>query len=371
MRMRRPIPLLVLAVAAAVSAPGAGAKPPVLFGTHGLVERIAADGTRVALETTATGGCDRVVVWNEATKAFSVWKTGINCPGGATSGGQSVTELALAGTRVAWIEEAAGNLQDLSLRTATIGQAAPKLVGPVAENGNGASSDPTGDYLGRLFGNGSLLAFNTWHVCEALAKGAVDETAISLCSTPSSTAQNVDEIENANLRTDVGGIVKTATSGPSAFTIVAVNAGRIAVQQQNGSVILYSSTGTVLKTIPVPSGTFAGTVLSGNQLVTLRNGALEVYDATSAGLTKSIPVAAPKPTLRGASGGLAVYVSGTAVHVVRLSDGKDVAIQPPGSAPVDAQIVPAGLFYSYNVPTNKTAPGRVAFLSTAAVVNLF
>ena len=372
MRLHRPIaPLLILAVCAAVFSAEAAAKPPVLFGVHGVIERIAADGPRVALETTATGGCDRVVTWNEATSAFSVWKTGINCAGGATSAGQSVTELALAGTTAAWVEETAGNLEDLSVSTAAIGQATVKSNVDFAENGNGAASDPTGDYLGQLFGNGPVIAYNTWHVCEALAPGAVDESAMAICSAASSTGKTVDQVENASLRTDIGETVKTAASGPRMFMVVAVNAGRIAVQQSNGSVLLYSSAGAYQRSIPVPAGVFAGTELSGNQLVTLRNGSLEVYDTGTGALSKSIPITAPKPTLRGFSGGFAVYLSGATVRVIRLSDGKDVTIRVPGSAPADVQIDPSGLFYSYNVPTNKTAPGRVAFLSTAAVASLF
>jgi hypothetical protein len=372
-RQREIAPLFVVVLSAALFAPAAGAASPVLFGTHGTVQRIAGDGNRVALETTTPGGCDRVVVWNEATKAYSSWATDLNCPGGGTSGGQSVTELALAATTAGWIEESAGDtIEDLTLATATVGHAKPNLsvLSHVYENGT-PNSDPTGDWLGNLFGSGTLLAFNTWHVCEELPTGTVDEGEMSYCSTPSPTSQIVDVTQNPLLQTDIGGAVKTVASGPTSTTIVAVNGGRIAVQQSNGSVLLYSSTGALLNTISVTAGASAGTALSGTQLVTLGNGTLDVYDTASGTLTKSIPITAPKPTLRGASGGIAVYVSGTALHLVRLSDGKDVTIHPSGSAPVDAQITTSGLFYSYNVPTNHTAPGRVAFVSTANVVSLF
>ena len=119
--------------------------PKALLGTKGNVVRIAADGSRVALITTAVPkSCDRIVLWNAQTRAVATWQTGIDCAGGAISGGQTVTEVAVAGQRVAWVEEAAGNLEDLQLRTAVPG-GKPKEV-DFAENGNGDEEAPDGEW---------------------------------------------------------------------------------------------------------------------------------------------------------------------------------------------------------------------------------
>jgi hypothetical protein len=142
----------------------AAPQPKALLGTKGNVVRIAADGSRVALITTAVPkSCDRIVLWNAQTRAVATWQTGIDCAGGAISGGQTVTEVAVAGQRVAWVEEAAGNLEDLQLRTAVPG-GKPKEV-DFAENGNGDEEAPDGEYLGNVFGQGSLLVYNTWSLC--------------------------------------------------------------------------------------------------------------------------------------------------------------------------------------------------------------
>src|SRR5207244_7726194 len=56
--------------------------------------------------------------------------------------------------------------------------------------------------------------------------------------------------------------------------------------------------------------------------------------------------------------GIAVYVVGRAVHLLRLSDRRDVTIRAPGVGPVHAQLEPSGLFYSSR-PAGRPAPGRV------------
>jgi hypothetical protein len=139
-------------------------------------------------------------------------------------------------------------------------------------------------------------------------------------------------------------------------------------------VSLVLPSGAVTKTIGVPAGDFSGIAFQGRQLVVLRNGALEVYDVVSGGdkPVRTIPVPAGKlrPMLRDVQSGLAVYVRGTQVHVVRLADGRAVRINTPGATRVDAEIESAGLFYSYNVQGTVTA-GRVAFLPRAELLKKF
>jgi hypothetical protein len=60
--------------------------------------------------------------------------------------------------------------------------------------------------------------------------------------------------------------------------------------------------------------------------------------------------------------GLAVYVVGHAVHLLRLSDRLDSAIRVPGVGPVHAQLEPSGLFYSYSPVASR---GRVVFVPLA------
>ena len=45
-------------------------------------------------------------------------------------------------------------------------------------------------------------------------------------------------------------------------------------------------------------------------------------------------------------GDLAVYVAGREVHVLRVTDGRDVVVRRPAVGPVHAQLESTGLFYS-------------------------
>ncbi len=116
----------------------------------------------------------RILVWNAAAKSFVAYKAGTHCPGAdVPSGGEWLGEIALAGTRVLWIEGSWGNNEYLTLRTVTPGKKVANVA--EAENGSGAGEEPSGDYLGHLYGDGSLLVFNTWSVCMALPPGFVYE----------------------------------------------------------------------------------------------------------------------------------------------------------------------------------------------------
>jgi hypothetical protein len=59
--------------------------------------------------------------------------------------------------------------------------------------------------------------------------------------------------------------------------------------------------------------------------------------------------------------GIAAYVAGRVVHLLRLSDRRDVTIRAPGVGPVHAQLEPSGLFYSYSRGASP-GRGRVAFV---------
>lgn len=350
------------AVALALAAALTGAAPAAastIFGTRGSITAIAADGMRVAIATTALKrSCDRIVVWDAAAKTFARFDAHTNCPGGETSGGQRVAEVALAGARVGWVESSSGNFQDLTLRTALLWE--KKIAGVAfAENHYGADASLDGDWIGKLYGDGSLLAFNTWHLCETQRPEGEPP-----CEPGVESGYTI--VTEQRLWKLAGGVKAPVRAGPDALSIVAVDGGRIAAQRESGPVTVFGAAGAVLGTIAVPPGSFAGTVLQGSRLVALRNGALEVYDLGSGALAKTIELAPgkPAPELRDVQGALAVYVRGLKVHVVRVTDGREATIAAAGEGPVDAQLEPAGLFYSYQLPRS-TAHGRVAFVPLA------
>lgn len=348
---------LLLAAATAAALGSAGSAAPVktrTLATGGPVVALSADGSRIAVATAGLrAACDRIVLWNAPARTTTRWSAHTNCPGGATSGGQHLTEVALAGTRVLWVESASGNDQDLSLWSAAPGHKATMLA--FASNGNGAGGDPAGDYLGRVHADGTLAAFNTWTICERIHRAAIPPP---LCP-PGATAHQT------LWRVTAGGKQALRRNADTTY-VAAVDAGRIAVQHANGSVTLFSASGAPLAQIGIPGGRFAGLALSGKQLAVIRNGSLEVYSTATGALTKRIALlSTPAPTLRDLDAGLAVYTAGRTVHVVKVATGRNRAWATPTTA-VGAQLETTGLWYAYNLATG-SARGRVPFVPRAQV----
>ncbi|MGD0272631.1 MAG: hypothetical protein ABSB96_02725 [Gaiellaceae bacterium] len=363
------------------AAASSSAKATSILSERGVITEISADGSRVAAVEGATNACFKIVAWNTATKKTVRFNTGVNCP--ADEGAMNeVPGIALAGTRVAWIEGVGGNDLELSVHSRVLGARKSAMVSAFTSNGNGAGEQPDGGYVENVVGHGGLLVYNSWSVCSAVPAGESAEDSLATCAQPAPADKEILIYSDQQLEKVVGNRSVVIRSAPDAqapysynvgritaqqtLAAVAVDAGRVAVQAPSGAVTLLSATGVVLKQIAVPAGTFSGTALQGSQLVTLRNGSLEVYNVASGSLTKTIPLAAgsSKPVLRDLKDGLAVYVRGLAVHVVRLSNGKNLTITVPGAGPVDAQIESTGLYYSYNLP-KATNQGRIVFLPFA------
>ena len=113
-----------------------------------------------------------------------------------------------------------------------------------------------------------------------------------------------------------------------------------------------------------------GAALSGAQVVVSSVDELRVYDVATGALraTWRLPTDLTTPRLRDANGGLAVYARGPAIHVVRLTDGRDVGVYARGQGEQpDAAIEPQGLYYAYNM-IGRLKPGRLAFVPRAQLL---
>lgn len=356
----KPSKLVALALVVAAALVVTGAATPKAgnhtLATAGSVVALSADGARVAVATAGLAhACDRVVLWNPiAYGQTTFWAAHTNCGGGTqTSGGQRLTEVALAGARAFWVESISGNNQELALWSATPGRKPSMLA--FATNGNGAGEDPAGDYLGRVHADGALAAFNTWTVCPRIADGP----AIPPICPPGTTVKQT-------LWRVTPGSKQTIRRAPDATYVAAVDAGRIAVQHPTGGVTIYSASGSPLTQIAVPAGPTSGLALSGTQLAVIRDRALEVYSTRTGALAKRITLpASPAPTLRDLDAGLAVYTAGRTVHVVKVATGRNRAWATPTTA-VDAQLEKTGLWYAYNRASGP-ARGRVVFVPRSAV----
>jgi hypothetical protein len=102
--------------------------------------------------------------------------------------------------------------------------------------------------------------------------------------------------------------------------------------------------------------------LGAAELLVLSGDELRVLDPSNGRLGKTLarPRWAADGSLADVERDVAVFVTRRIVRLVRLGDGRNRTIHPPGSGVIHAQLEPAGLFYAYNVRGGRT--GRVAFI---------
>ena len=156
-------------------------------------------------------------------------------------------------------------------------------------------------------------------------------------------------------------------------TVASLAAGRIAVLRDGNAVSVLSPDGGI-RAFAFGGHRVLGAALDGPRLVVLQHSRLTVLDLRRGRRTASWPVRrgfGPAPELEGARGDLAAYVVGAAVHVVRLSDGREIVIDNPNATePVFARFVPSGLFYSFNESYDRR-PGRLVHVARMELERAF
>ena len=322
----------------------------------GPVSELAADGGRVAiLLRTKTGNCarDRVAVWAPGTRTLV--PIGASACAGSTSTGDGLFGAALAGTRVAYVQFAGGNTRELRLRLATL--AHPRAV--TTASASYGVDQPQGTYIGRVAGSGSLLAFDWWSQCAPCAQAAPVAPRSSIFRLVSSGGS---ACPNAGLGALPRCRAVASVAGP--LRLLAVGGGLVAMRTGD-DVAVRSLDGAVVWSGPFP-GLLAARI-DGRVLVVLaRSGsqnslwAVDVSTGVRTGPWRLPGSAALR--LEDYRAGIAVYVLGRAVHLLRLAGEPNVTIRAPGPGPVHAQLGPSGLFYSYRAPGGR---GRVAFVPMA------
>jgi Tol biopolymer transport system component len=166
-----------------------------------------------------------------------------------------------------------------------------------------------------------------------------------------------------------GGRVAIVHTFRGVATVMSLDAGRIAVLR-GGKTLSVLSPGGGIRTYALGGSRVLGAALDGSRLVVLRSTRLTVLDLETGRRSAGWPVRrafGPAPEFEDAHGDLAAYVAGAALHVLRLSDGREIVVDTPNAAePVFARFVPSGLFYSFNEAYAKR-PGRVAFVARSAL----
>jgi hypothetical protein len=340
------VPALFFTLLLSTQAGAAGRQPsdktkPTASG----VSTLAMDWPRVAY---ASGG--KIRVWNVVTGATSVVR------GSYSNAKHSLdaAQVAIAGTRVAWIKR-----QDYGNTEASEKLYSASIAGPAHVRkqgyifGRGDSAKAVGGWIAGVVGSGDVLAVSTWKSDRAT-------------------------VSNAKLSRITPTGLHSIVTGPSAIVAQSVESGHIAVLRSiaawpadepstprtQPTVGIYSTRGRrlgqIVLTTPIPPPPSCGdcvgypstmqnsVALSGNRLVVLTETnpwlpssqwttKLEVYDWATGALLQTWPLAF-NPYASNAAAPLAAYgrfaaVVGKRLHVLDLTTGKEIMTLPGGGSP--------------------------------------
>ena len=169
--------LAFASVLLAVTVPASAAAGPAarVKNTNGWIESVAMDGARVAYAVQGEGpSCTKVFVWNVRTQGGALVSGKGTCGADSTSTGGGVTEIAVAGTRLAWIVNEGGNTESAdTLYTASLPAPHERRVANAVRTGN-VDGTLTGSWLSGLVGSGDRIALNQFTTAYNKADKAYD-----------------------------------------------------------------------------------------------------------------------------------------------------------------------------------------------------
>jgi hypothetical protein len=338
MRAAALIAVLTAAVAVAAAQGAAGSSGIRELATDALVSGIAADGTRVAVNVDDSFNCDRVAVWTPVTGE----RLGIRSAGYCEGGGGTFLG-ALAGTRLLWEDGISGNLyqdnEDFTVDAGTRG--APAGLYSYEYTHDEENGQTYGPMAGPFAGHGGLLVFATEieHV-----RGPATSTRL--------------------WRFD--GRHRTLIRHGIAFFSLSVDRDRIAGAVVGGTVVLLSAEGHTIRTFSPPARFARSVVLQGDDLAVAGRDRVLVYD-TRTGRPKPQRRLAPASTFEDYSRGLVAVVRANTFRVRRVSDGREAVVaRVPWRGlegySLQADLEPAGLYYTYTVGHADSDTGHVVFV---------
>jgi hypothetical protein len=346
-------------------------------GTHGVrlkqpVQELAADGNRVAY-----GFCGQLVAWwQPGSRHGGKFGTPANfqCPSPSCCAFDY--SLAVAGDHVAWAANEGGIQTNSLVSVASFAHAStPELVAFV---GACCRGEPTGEgRLGFVVGQGSTLVFTSWILCGD--PGAPSCGLGSKSVTSSDVTQVMLPLTGGTTCPTRPWTCKRVTTGASLLGAVSTDSGRIAIVRADGSLVVVDLSGNRLGIVqPGFYGSVVAAELWQQDLVVLTQGHLVQLDAAtgffvrqwplpivpSGGPCRRVPCGQSSLRLEDAARGLAAYTYAGAVHLLRLSDGRDV-VAGPGTA---ARFVDSGLVYAYH--TTGVWPDGLRWLTNAQLASL-
>ncbi len=338
------------------------------------VDELVTDGDRIAYRLCGTIGLwrpgDGTVVRVQADRPL------------CDEGNIGFYNLALAGDRVAWGIVEGGNQRSNSLVVETVDDQATRAV--VAAHYQLAGDSRGDERAGYLLGASPLLLFSTWAYCDEVVPLTCPNAPHGQATTiASQTLWRVREpswpgpCPGLTSADQPSGHCQQLRVEPGPLRPLDVDEQRILASGDNATIVL-DADGHQLLTIPVPTNAAA---LDGSDVIVVVPGELRDYDATSGALLHTWPL--PYVSFGGLCGvrvadcgytqfrledatrGLVAYLAGGPrpvgaaggqIHLLRLSDGRDVVL----GAGTTARFGAGGLFYAYQAP--KPWPGRIHFV---------
>lgn len=302
------------------------------------VDYTSADGGHIAFDQYVGLNCDAITIWSPlAGTRVRIEKTGYCDDSGQTD------ELALAGRRLLWEDGFAANTySDYSVftldtaRSLDAKKSAPDLYDYEYTHDDFAGED-YGQTAGPFAGHGSLLVFATSYIPK---QGPVRNARL----------WRIDAERKTLIRTGLD------------FIALSVDRNRIAGSSLHGPVYLLDAHGRTIRTFRPSLPRIRVVTLQGNDLAAAGGGKVVVFDTRSGHVKASRDLPA-ESRFQDYANGLATLVHGNSIHVLRLSDGKDVVVaRPQGKGlegfSVASEIEPQGLYYTYSTETG----GRVVFV---------
>jgi hypothetical protein len=337
-------PALAIMLLASVAAAASGTPAQQVRKTSGPVLSLAADGDRAAFIVEGrVKECWSVMVWQPTRRQIHRLQSAAACESNDRPNRRGLPNVALAGTRAAWLWISGGNNLETIISSATL--ARPK---PVWLAYGAAGDGVAGTFVRRPVGDGSLLAFTTETRCHpdygdgcppGRQPGDITEATVWRVG-------GGGDCPSGPLGSRVGCSVANADSE---LTVLAVDAGRIVVRTESG-IKLLTAGGRVLQNLPVRAAYAAA--LSANRLALRTRNAVEVYDTGSRALTASF--AAPNGVrLQDLDRDILVTAFGSTFTLRRLSNGRTSTIRV--NRTTLAALEPAGLFFT-------AGARRVAFM---------
>jgi hypothetical protein len=331
--------ILVLAVASGAGAAG-GAKTT---GTRGAVVSISSDGGTVAIHAAVAAkgsgpDCDSGSAWTPATgKVVRLQDT----PCGKLQSDREYDALTLGGSRAVWTDYDYGNHAYCNgPYTATL--AKPKPV----DTGKCPDEPDNEDMYWEYKGDGSLLVARSYTLCEYDCEKDYNRSFDAVVKIWSVSAG-----------------MKMLLAAKDDTKLLDVDAGRILLRDPAKKLVLLNRAGDQVATLAVAA---KQALLSGAAQVAVPSGTtLSVYDVASGKVVKTDTMKAAAK-LQDVENGVAVYFSGTEVHLLAIATGRDRVVARQKGL-VQADLGPAGLFYAYNVPGGGSKPGRVTFIPASAL----